>query len=957
MLNVIRLGFVAMLAGVLVACAPGHQEDTLRYATHENINISPNDNREYRFLQLENGLQVLVVSDMEAEKSAAALAVKAGSMQNPDEQLGLAHYLEHMLFLGTEKYPDPDEYGDFMSVNGGMHNAYTADDHTNYMLEVNNDALPEALDRFSDFFKAPMFYPDYSEKEVNAVDSEWSMRRASDGYILFALSNLLMNPEHPIARFRIGNSQTLSDKEGSNLHEEMLAFYERYYSANLMTASVVGAYSLDELEQLAREAFSDVPNRNAEAPEINEPAVTDTERGVKVYYKPQMDLRMVFLDFTIPNNLEQFRNKPNELVGHLIRSEMPGTPAAFFRDMGWIDSISAGAQPNAFGNAGRFRITVNVTESGMPYRDAIVGVLLDYLETIRVEGVDPKYVDEARTVLNNEFRYLERTGAFGYATSLAANLLYYAPEHVIDHQFILASYDADAVEEVLSHLTPDNLRLWYISRNETVDQEMEFFDGEYRVEPITAADHAKWAMASEGILTRLPDVNQLLPEDLDVRAAEIQGKPELVLHEGGKELWLKNSDYFEIPRASVTLNLFKDTEGWPLEDRMARSVLNNVYSVYQRPLSQEASVAGVNFSFNVGSGITMSLSGFSDTQARLAERLLAEFRDMEVSEAMVAQAVDRIRRGYENQRRQFPMQQMFPAFNKMMYAPHTDNTDELAALEQVTVEQVMRLRDAMFDDVTLRALVIGNYTRDEAAELVNRVANHVNIDESLSVKRGQYVLPKDGLVLNWQDQLELEDTAVMEAFLLEDESVKGDALARFMAELMHNRFFTELRTEDQLGYAVGATRVAVREHAGVAFYIQSPVMAPADLLARFERFRTEYADRLADMEAERIEQVRNSILTDLRQPPTNLREEAGRFQGDWTRQNGDFDSREKLIAAVEEVSMDEIKAFYNQLMASEGMARVVVQLRGTTFEDEPFGSFDGEQALTDFSDFEPELAR
>ena len=68
---------------------------------------SPNDQREYRHIQLPNQLDVLLISDPTADKAAASLDVYIGSYQNPEDRAGLVHFLEHMLFLGTEKYPDP----------------------------------------------------------------------------------------------------------------------------------------------------------------------------------------------------------------------------------------------------------------------------------------------------------------------------------------------------------------------------------------------------------------------------------------------------------------------------------------------------------------------------------------------------------------------------------------------------------------------------------------------------------------------------------------------------------------------------------------------------------------------------------------------------------------------------------------------------------------------------------
>lgn len=942
------VALVATATLLLAACqpSPAPEEAAVDPLT---IYTSPNDAREYRALELDNGLRIVLVSDAEAEKSGAALAVFAGSMQNPDEQLGLAHYLEHMLFLGTEKYPDPDEYGDFMSRNGGMHNAYTADDHTNYMLEVNNDALPEALDRFADFFKAPKFYPEYAEKEVNAVDSEWSMRRASDGYILFSLNNILMNPEHPIARFRIGNNETLSDKENSNLHEEMLAFYERYYSANLMTASIVSNRSLDELEMLAREAFSDIPNHNAEVPEINVPAATPAQLQQKIYYKPQMEMRQVMLDFTIENNMDEYLAKPNRLVAHLINSEMPGTPAALFRELGWIEGLGAGANANAYGNAGRFQIAVTLTEAGMEHRETIIGVLMHYIEQIRAEGIDKKYHEELATVLHNEFTFLRRTGAFNYATSLASNLLYYPFNHVIDYAYRLEDYDAEKVNRVLAQLTTDNLRVWYVSPQEETDQEMYYFDGTYRVEPIAEEDYANWRVAAQDYVVSLPSANTLFPEDLSLVAEEVHSKPQQLIDEPGISLWLKRSDRFAEPRAEVTVRMFQPTFERSIQEQVAVQVLMDTFGLSQQALTREASIAGTSFGLSAGNGLTLRLSGFNDKQALLAERVISSFAEFEPSSNAIAQSVDRLRRSIQNQRLQFPMQQLFPAFNQIMRLPSASYQDQLAALAEVDQELVISMRDQLLQGNVIRTFAFGNYSDADAVALTRKVAELVGVDTAGEYRSAPIVEPTSELRLTWNDNLTLEDAAILDVWLSPEDTLDSRAKAWLLSEMMHNRFFTELRTEDQLGYAVGATRINLDDYSGIGFYIQSPVRGPAGLLERFNKFRSDYATRLAELEEEEFMQVRTSVLTDLLQPPQTLGQEAGRYSGDWSNERYNFDTQERMAEAIRSLNLADVQAFYQSLIVAGEGSRVLIQMRGTKFAEEDFGTIENEHVISDFT--------
>src|SRR5690554_6690688 len=115
---------IAILLVIIAGCAVAPRVTDTTTA----IITSPNDTREYRALTLDNQLQVLLISDAEIEGAGASLAVGVGSYHNPQAIPGLLHYLEHMLFLGTEKYPEPNSFQKFVEQHAGFSNAYTATD-------------------------------------------------------------------------------------------------------------------------------------------------------------------------------------------------------------------------------------------------------------------------------------------------------------------------------------------------------------------------------------------------------------------------------------------------------------------------------------------------------------------------------------------------------------------------------------------------------------------------------------------------------------------------------------------------------------------------------------------------------------------------------------------------------------------------------------------------------------
>ena len=225
------------------------------------IKQSPNDQREYRSLVLENGLKVLLVSDSEADKAAASLAVNVGSGDDPKGRQGLAHFLEHMLFLGTKPFPEAGEYQSYISKHGGNHNAFTAHDVTNYFFEIDNDDLAGALDRFAPFFISPTFNEVYVEREKNAVNAEYTAKSKDDGRRIFSAEKQAMNPNHPYSQFATGSLVTLEDRPDSLIRDELIEFYQQHYSANEMTLAIIGSYDLDTLEHWTKDRFNHIPKQ------------------------------------------------------------------------------------------------------------------------------------------------------------------------------------------------------------------------------------------------------------------------------------------------------------------------------------------------------------------------------------------------------------------------------------------------------------------------------------------------------------------------------------------------------------------------------------------------------------------------------------------------------------------------------------------------------------------------
>ena len=105
----LAMSLITALLAALTACGQPPVDDVAS-STASAVVVSPNDERAYDLITLSNGIEVILVSDSTAEKSAAALSVGLGAASDPEDYPGMAHYLEHMLFMGSRQFPEPDGF-------------------------------------------------------------------------------------------------------------------------------------------------------------------------------------------------------------------------------------------------------------------------------------------------------------------------------------------------------------------------------------------------------------------------------------------------------------------------------------------------------------------------------------------------------------------------------------------------------------------------------------------------------------------------------------------------------------------------------------------------------------------------------------------------------------------------------------------------------------------------------
>lgn len=473
--------------------------------------MSANDvKRSYRHVTLGNGLDVLLVSDPETEKSSACCDVRVGSLQDPVEAPGLAHFLEHMLFMGTDKYPVENAYSSFLNEHGGSSNAYTAMENTVYYFDVLSDSLGPALDMFSSFFICPLFAPDSTDREINAVDSENSKNLQNDSWRFFQLFKSMAREEHPFNGFSTGNKATLG-REGLATRDLCVAFHQKYYSANLMKVCIYGKEDLDTLEAWATEKFLPIANKSVERPVVPADPFPPARVGRVVESVPIKEYKGLSLFFPIPpvetlyrcvcppsvllfpspiSSILLFlppssllfpplaclfpffhhhctctlspcptRSKPSSYLGHLIGHEGGGSILSALKAAGLANGLSAYTTHDTSSFAA-FCVSVDLTDRGVESVNAVVAAVFAYIGVLKREGPQDWIAQEMQDTRAMDFRFLNASDPIDYTVYLANNMQTMQPEHYVAGEKLLIDKDPALSASFLDCLRPDNLLLF-----------------------------------------------------------------------------------------------------------------------------------------------------------------------------------------------------------------------------------------------------------------------------------------------------------------------------------------------------------------------------------------------------------------------------------------------------------------------------------------------------------------
>jgi secreted Zn-dependent insulinase-like peptidase len=754
-----------------------------------------------------------------------------------------------------------------------------------------------------------------------------------------------MNPEHPFSQFSVGSLETLADRPGATVRDDMLAFYDRHYSANVMRLVVLGSQSLDELEAVVRPLFSQVPNRHYQREVIDAPLFQPDDLPLYVQLQPLATQRQLSISFPIPDYRDQYRAKPGLYLGNLVGHEGAGSLLSQLKAEGLAEALSAGEGLGWNGGA-LFSVSVSLTEKGAQQPERVLQLLFAYTEMLRREGPQAWLYEEQARLAELSFRFREQASPMGYVSALASGMQHYVPEDILRGPYMMDHYEEAVLAKLLQQIRPDNALVMFSDQSVSGAQESRFYEVPYSREPLDVTSVASQGGDAGLAAMHLPTANEFIAEDVSLVALPdpTPAVPEVLLESGRQTIWFMPDDEFRVPRGVTYINFRSPTVGESALQSARAALYTALLTDHVNEFAYPAHLAGMSFSFRThAQGITLRLGGYTDKQSLLLQRLLDVIEATRFRPARFEDIRSDMIRKLENSVAKRPSSQVVDDLNEALQYGAWSEQALISALEKTDLAALEEYIGEFWQGATAEALVYGNYPAGRVDELAQVLDSVLAEGSAPGLPAVRVLKLAAGESLQYPVDVPHDDAVVAWYLQGAGDRWQDRAVAALTAQIMSSGFFQQLRTEQQLGYVVGAYSYPRWDVPGVLMLVQSPVADAATVADAMQDF---LQGVVASLDEAQFERHKVSLISEILRPDKNLAERGEFYWQSIARKQYDFAGRKTMAVTVDGLTLESwTRAFEEVFLTRRHSLQVVAPGRSGVLPQGDFRIFESAESI------------
>ncbi|XP_034278073.1 nardilysin-like [Pantherophis guttatus] len=856
------------------------------------------------------------------KQAAAALAVGVGSFCDPDDLPGLAHFLEHMVFMGSQKYPDENGFDTFLKKHGGSDNASTDTERTIFQFDIQKKYFKDALERWAQFFIHPLMIKDAIDREVEAVDSEYQIAKPSDANRRELLLGSLAKPGHPMRKFFWGNAETLKyapKKKGIDTYARLRDFRKRYYSAHYMNLVVQSRETLDTLQKWVTEIFSYIPNNGLPRPDFSHLMNPfDTPEFHKVYkIIPVKEIHSLNMSWALPPQEKNYKVKPLHYISWLIGHEGSGSVLSILRKKFWALALYGGNGETGFEQNSTysiFSISVTLTDEGLKYFYEVIHLIFQYLKMLQKNGPEKRIWEEIQKIEANEFCFQEQTDPIEFVENICENMHIFEKEDLLTGDQLLMEYNAEIIADALNHLTPEKVNIFLLSPSHEgqCSKKEKWFGTQYCMLDIDPYWNKLWntdfPLNSD---LHLPQENKYIATDFSVKETNIHAPeyPTKIINTREGCLWYKEDNKFGVPKGFICFYLVSPII---LQSPLNMVLFDTFVSILSHNLAEpayEADVAQLEYKVMAKEhGLTIRVKGFNHKLPLLFQLIINNLSELKITPSNFQIITEQLKRSY---------------FNYLIKTDTLAKDIRLTILEHgrwsliekyqtlingISIASLTKFVGAFKSNLWIEGLVQGNFTQNESKEFMNYISGKLQFRPLIHPCPIQFrviELPNSHILCKVKS-LHVGDanTDVTVYYQTGAKKLKDYTLTELLVMHMEEPCFDFLRTKNTLGYHVYP---ATRNTSGILGFsvtvtTQATKYNSEYVDKKIEEFFAHFEEKLQNLSEEEFLAQVSALIKLKRTDDSHLGEEVDRNWNEVITQQYVFDRLAREIVALKSLT-------------------------------------------------------
>jgi len=850
--------------------------------------------------KLDNGLSVYLVSDARAQKSAVSLNVAVGSFNDTKE--GFTHFLEHMLFLGTNKYSDPGAFNNFINSKQGYFNGYTSTENTNYYFDIDDTFFETALDMFSCFFYEPMFNPEFLEKEKNAVHSEFKLRMEDDRWREKRLENYTSNSEHSINRFSIGNIDTLKDIN----RDELLDFFNKYYVAQNMHLVIISKLDITTIESYVNNYFKNIKSGVANTTFIEKNLFNDLPH--LIYIKPETNRSVLKIQFEVPSVFNYLDSKPDYILASLVGHEGEGSLLSVLKKEDLALELEAGVN-NVSRNNSFFEVSIKLTSKGFNEYKQVIKYFFSYINMLKKEGLKKYYFNDLKKIAEINFKYKSLANFIDEAKWLSKHFYLFKNPDEIEHKMSLFYKYSEADFNIyLDSIVPEKQRILLINKDLEFDLIEPYMNVKYSKIKIEANDFISNLSNAYEENLKYPRKNIYIPNSFKIYNSKIKN-PYKLLDNKQAIVWYYYDNEIKLPRTKMSYTIKLD------EKYNSKKILKQLYvkalNESLREWAYEISEAGSSFLIkDVSEGIEISLFSYNQVIDLILNDLFLKLKNFYLDEKIFNSLKKELYIEYKNIEKKYPYEQALYISKVLLNKDELHYFDFIDDIEKIKFSDIIDFANTIYNEIYIKILVYGSLNPVSISKFIEKkyqILNSKPIDqEKLTKNNILKINDKDNKI--FINNIDMQNNVFLRLYQINKLSVNTSATWRLIASLINSYFYNQLRTQEQFGYLVYADRYILDNILYYIMLIQSPYSNPNEMEKSINDWIKSVNTYFSFYKLEDFLQVKESIKSEFRKKEININEKFNFLETLVNIYDGDYLYKEKIIEEIDKLSIADLVA-------------------------------------------------